>query len=139
MPSELRDVDLALASHPEADWPALAGPVLLGRLRGRVGVDEQEALGAVRRASYLAAAAGDPGDGDDPDGPAVRLIADELGSRERRLALADAVRADAARAVAQRLPRVEAVLRVLAAPPADDASLTWRLFCSALYRELLVD
>jgi hypothetical protein len=133
VPGELRDIDLALASFAEAEWPALAGPVLLGRLETRVGIDDGERVGAVRRAQYLAAAHGDPHDGDDPDGPAVAFLADELESRERRSALADAVRADLARAVAQRLPRVEAVLRQLAAPPGDDPALTWRLFCSALY------
>lgn len=133
----LRDIDLALASYPEAEWAGLAGPVLLVRHRELVGVDEHEAFGAVRRATYLAAAAGDPNEGDDPDGPAVASLAAELDSRERRQALADAVRADVARAVAERLPRVEAVLRELAAPPGEDAGRTWRLFCSALYLQVL--
>ena len=31
------------------------------------------------------------------------------------------------------LPRVELVLRRLAAPPGEDPALTWRLFCAALY------
>lgn len=133
MAAELRDIDLALASYPEAEWPALAGPALLGRLEPRVGIDEDELHGAVRRAQLLAAANGDPHDGDDPDGPAIAMLASELERRERRSALADAVRADLARAVAQRLPRVESVLRQLAAPPGEDPALTWRLFCSALY------
>jgi hypothetical protein len=128
----LRDIDLALASYPEPEWPELAGPVLLARLEDRVGLDEDELHAAVRRALYLAAAGGDPHEADEPSGPAVALVADELDSRERRAALADAVRAELARAVAQRLPRVEAVLRLLAAPPPDDPGRTWRLFCAAL-------
>jgi hypothetical protein len=139
VPGDLADVDLALASYPEERWPELAGPVLLARLETRIGVTSDETSAAVRRAQYLAAAAGDPRDGDDPDGPAVALVADELATRERRSALADAVRSDLARAVAQRLPRVEAVLRLLAAPPGDDPGRTWRLFCSALYALALAE
>ena len=133
MASDLRDIDLALASYPEEEWTQLAAPVLLGRLEPRMGVSDDEVSGAVRRAQYLAAASGDPHDGDDPDGPAVAFLAAELETRERRTVLADCVRADLARAVAQRLPRVESVLRVLAAPPGEDPLRTWRLFCSALY------
>jgi hypothetical protein len=137
---ELRDVDLALASYPEDEWAALAAPVLLARLREKVGIDHDEAYGAVRRASYLAAASGDPESGDDPDGPAVLAIADELHTRDRALALFDAVRGDFARATAARLPRVELVLRQLMAPPGDDPLLTWRRFCAALYTaELAAD
>jgi hypothetical protein len=131
--ADLRDIDLALASYPEEQWPELAGPPLLARLEARVGLDPDEVGGAVRRAHYLAAAAGDPHEGDDPNGPAVALLAEELDTRDRRSSLADAVRQDVARAVAQRLPRVEAVLRILAAPPPDDPGRTWRLFCAALY------
>ncbi len=139
MSSPLRDIDLALASYPEAQWPELAGPALLGRLEERVGIDRDEVAGAVRRATYLAAAGGDPNDGDDPSGPAVAMLAEELDTRERRAALSDAVRADLARAVAERLPRVELVLRALAAPPGEDPALTWRLYCAALYTLALAD
>jgi hypothetical protein len=139
--AELREIDLALASYPEDAWPVLAGPVLLARLDGPVDIEPDEVHGAVRRAQYLAAASGDPHEGDDPSGPAVAMLADELDTRERRLELADAVRAhpDLARAVAQRLPRVEAVLRSLAAPPGDDPSLTWRLYCATLYALALAE
>jgi hypothetical protein len=137
--AELRDIDLALASYPEADWVALAGPVLLAPLRERVGIDEDEAWGAVRRASYLAAAGGDPHEGDAQDGPAVRELAEELHTRERALALADAARAELGRATAQRLPRVQQVLRTLVAPPADDLQLPWRVFCAGLYAALLAE
>jgi len=94
MAVELRDVDLALASYPESEWAALAAPVLLARLRDRVGIDADESYGATRRASYLAAAAGDPESGDDPDGPAVLALVDELHTRERAAALFDAVRSE---------------------------------------------
>jgi hypothetical protein len=137
--AELRDIDLALASYPEAEWVALAGPVLLEPLRGRVGVDEDEAWGAVRRASYLAAAGGDPAEGEGPDGAAIREMAGELHTRERALALSDAARAELGRATAQRLPRVEQVLRTLVAPPADDVGLPWRVFCAGLYAALLAE
>lgn len=133
MAVELRDVDIALASYPEGEWATLAAPVLLARLRDKVGIDAGESYGATRRASYLAAAAGDPESGDDPDGPAVHALVDELHSRERAQALFDAVRAELARATAARLPRVEHVLRGLLTPPVDDPLRTWRLFCAALY------
>jgi hypothetical protein len=133
MAVELRDVDLALASYPEDEWAALAAPVLLARLRERVGIDADESYAATRRASYLAAAAGDPETGDDPDGPAVRALVDELHTRERDQALFDAVRSELGRATAARLPRVEQVLRALLTPPVDDPLRTWRLFCAALY------
>lgn len=129
----LRDVDLALASYPESEWATLAAPVLLAGLRDRVGVDPDEAYGAARRASYLAAAAGDPENGDDPDGPAVHAMVEELHSRERQQALFDAVRAELGRATAARLPRVEHVLRELLTPPVDDPLRSWRLYCAALY------
>jgi hypothetical protein len=133
VPPELRDIDSALTSYPEDAWAALAGPVLLARLRERVGIDADESYGATRRASYLAAAAGDPESGDDPDGPAVHALVEELHTRERAQALFDAVRSELARATAARLPRVEHVLRELLAPPIDDPLLTWRRFCAALY------
>jgi hypothetical protein len=131
--AELRDIDLALASYPEDEWAALAGPALLARVRDRVGIDPDEVYAAVRRASYLAAAAGDPESGDDPDGPAVIAIAEELHTRERALRVLDAARSELGRATAARLPRVEHVLRGLVAPPGDDPLLTWRRFCGALY------
>ena len=110
----LAEIDVALATQPEADWLELAGPVLLVRHSARIGLDSGETAAAVRRAQYVAAAAGDPLEGGgDPDGPAIAHLAEELGTRERRSALADAIRADVARAVAGRLPRVESVLRRL--------------------------
>jgi hypothetical protein len=133
MAVELRDVDLALASYPESEWAALAAPVLLARLRDRVGIDADESYGATRRASYLAAAA------DDPDGPAVLALVDELHTRERAATLFDAVRSELGRATAARLPRVEHVLRELLSPPVDDPLRTWRLFCAALYTADLAD
>jgi hypothetical protein len=139
VPVDLRAVDLALASYPEAEWGTLAVPVLLAGLRERVGIDVDESYGATRRASYLAAAAGDPESGDDPDGPAVRGLVDELHTRERSQALFDAVRAELGRATAARLPRVEHVLRALLTPPIDDPLRTWRLFCAALYVADLAD
>ncbi|MEO9176195.1 MAG: hypothetical protein ABI317_11845 [Gaiellales bacterium] len=139
MALELREVDIALASYPEDEWVALSAPVLLVALRERVGIERDEAYAAVRRASYLAAAAGDPESGDDADGPAVLAIADELHTRDRALALSDAVRAEYGRATAARLPRVELVLRQLVAPPADDPLRTWRLFCAGLYAHELAD
>jgi hypothetical protein len=138
MAVELRDVDLALASYPEDEWAALGAPVLLARLRDRVGIDADESYAATRRASYLAAAAGDPETGDDPDGPAVHALADELLTRERDQALHDAVRSELGRATAARLPRVERVLRELLTPPPGDPLLSWRRFCAALYSADLI-
>jgi hypothetical protein len=131
--AELRDIDLALASHPEPEWAELAGPALLERLRPAVGIDEDELRGAVRRALLLAAAAGDPSDAFEAgDARAVTALADELGSGDRRRALADAIRGDLARATGSHLPRAASVLRELAAPQDRDPQLAWRLFCSAL-------
>jgi hypothetical protein len=130
--TELRDIDLALASYPESEWAGLAGPPLLARLRDYVGIEEDELHGAVRRALLLAAAAGDPNDAlGAADARAVTALADELGSGDRRRALADAIRGDLARATGSHLPRAAAVLRELAAPH-EDPQLAWRLFCAAL-------
>jgi hypothetical protein len=130
--TELRDIDLALASYPESEWAALAGPPLLARMRDSVGIDEDELRGAVRRSLLLAAAAGDPNDAiGAADARAVTALSEELASGERRRALADAIRSDLARATGAHLPRAAAVLRELAAPE-EDPFLAWRLFCSAL-------
>ncbi|HET6174675.1 MAG TPA: hypothetical protein VFD90_18865 [Gaiellales bacterium] len=130
--TELRDIDLALASYPESEWAALAGPPLLARLRDAVGIDEDEVRGAVRRALFLAAAGGDPNDAIGvADARAVTALSEELSSADRRRALSDAIRGDLARATGAHLPRAAAVLRELAAPQ-DDPYLAWRLFCAAL-------
>lgn len=130
--TELRDIDLALASYPEREWPALAGPPLLARLIDQVGIDEDELRGAVRRSLLLAAATGDPSEAiEAADARAVTALADELGSGDRRRLLADAIRGDLARATGAHLPRAATVLRELAAPH-DDPQLAWRLFCAAL-------
>jgi hypothetical protein len=130
--TELRDIDLALASYPETDWAVLAGPPLLARLRDAVGIDEDEVHGAVRRSLLLAAAAGDPNDAlGAADARAVTALSEELSSADRRRALADAIRGDLARATGAHLPRAAAVLRELAAPQ-EDPHLAWRLFCAAL-------
>jgi hypothetical protein len=130
--TELRDIDLALASYPESEWPSLAGPALLARLTASVGIDEDELRGAVRRALLLAAAAGEPSDAmETTDARAVTALADEIGSGDRRRMLADAIRAELARATGAHLPRAAAVLRALAAPQ-EDPQLAWRLLCSAL-------
>jgi hypothetical protein len=130
--TELRDIDLALASYPESEWASLAGPPLLARLCGYVGIEEDELHGAVRRSLLLAAAAGDPNDAlEAADTRAVIALSDELGSGDRRRALADAIRGDLARATGSHLPRAAAVLRELAAPH-EDPQLAWRLFCAAL-------
>ena len=130
--TELRDIDLALASYPESEWASLAGPPLLARLREYVGIEEDELHGAVRRSLLLAAAAGDPNEAlGAADARAVTALADELGNGDRRRALADAIRGDLARATGAHLPRAAAVLRELAAPH-EDPQLAWRLFCAAL-------
>jgi hypothetical protein len=130
--TELRDIDLALASYPEGEWASLAGPPLLARLRDSVGIEEDELRGAVRRSLLLAAAAGDPTEAlEAADARAVTALADELGSGDRRRLLADAIRGDLARATGSHLPRAAAVLRELAAPH-EDPQLAWRLFCAAL-------
>jgi hypothetical protein len=131
--AELRDIDLALASYPEAEWAELAGPLLLLRLRPLVGIGEDELRGAVRRSLLLAAAAGDPADAlATSEARAVQALAEEVGNGDRRRALADAIRGDLARATGSHLPRAASVLRQLAAPEDHDPQLAWRLFCAAL-------
>ena len=131
--TELRDIDLALASYPESEWAEPGRPAAARAPAATyVGIEEDELRGAVRRSLLLAAAAGDPNEAlGAADARAVTALADELGSGDRRRALADAIRGDLARATGSHLPRAAAVLRELAAPH-EDPQLAWRLFCAAL-------
>ena len=131
--TELRDIDLALASYPESEWAELAGPPLLARLRDRVGIEEDELRGAVRRSLLLAAAAGDPNEALEAADARARGGARRR-ARERRPA-ARPRRCDPRRPGA-RHRRAPAARRVGAARARgaahEDPQLAWRLFCAAL-------
>ena len=138
--TELRDIDLALASYPESEWAepwparrcsrACATPSASTRTscaapcgarccwRQRPAIPS-DALGAA-------------------DARAVTALSDELASGERAARLADAIRSDLARATGAHLPRAAAVLRELAAPH-EDPQLAWRLFCAALLAAAALD
>ena len=141
MAVELRDIDLALASYPEGEW-ADAGRARAARARCATGSAStaDEAYAAMRRASYLAAAAGDPESGDDPDGPAVLAIAEELHTRERALALFDAVRGELAPRDGGAPPARRArAARARGAAGRRSAPAPGGCFCAALYAAELAD
>ena len=95
----LAEIDVALAAHPEQDWLELAGPVLLARHRVRIGLDERRGRRRRPPRPVRRSRSGRSVEGADPEGPASPTGG---GARLARasLALADAIRADVARAVA---------------------------------------
>ncbi len=130
--TELRDIDLALASYPESDWAELAGPPLLERLRGDVGIDEDEVRGAVRRAlcwrpppAIRTRRSGERRARGDARSPRSSPAASGAGRWPMR---------SAATSLARRAPTSRA------RPPCcaswrrrrTDPQLAWRLFCAAL-------
>jgi hypothetical protein len=106
---------------------------VLALLAGRdVALDEDELRGARRRAVQLLATAGDPRQGLDVDGRAVRAIAADIDRPERRQMLAAGLAT--LQASANGLPHVlERVARLSA-----DEDLAWRWFaCTVLADELM--
>jgi len=105
---------------------------VLAYLAGRsVQLDEADLNGARRRALLLVAAGGDPHRELDVDDRAVKAIAADLHTQERRDELARAI--DALVLRVRDLP----VAREAALFPAGDVDLAWRLFALALLAEEL--
>jgi hypothetical protein len=92
-----------------------------------------ELNGARRRVLLLLAAGGDPHRGVDIDDRAVKALAADLWTEERRAGLASGLDELALRA--RDLPRVREVVLGLA----SDLDLAWRLFALALVAEELAD
>jgi hypothetical protein len=108
--------------------------VSLVLLAGRaLDLDEDELNGARRRAVQLLAAGGDPRRDLDPDGRAVKALAEDLDSPTRRAALAAGLAS--LRPTVAGLTHVSARLERL---EADDA-LAWRWFACTLLGEILVE
>jgi hypothetical protein len=103
-------------------------------LAGRaLDLDEDELKGARRRAVQLLAAGGDPRRDLDPDGRAVKALADDLDSPTRRAALAAGLAS--LRHTVAGLTHVSARLDRLEA----DEALAWRWFACTLLGEVLVE
>ena len=98
-----------------------------------VQLDEDELRGARRRAVELLAAGGDPRRGLDPEGRAVRALADDLDAPGRRAALGAGLAA--IQPISTGLPILTERLENLAA----DDSLAWRWFACTLLAEELVE
>ena len=96
-------------------------------------VDEAELAGARRRALLVLASGGDPRRELEPDGRAVAVVAAELDTAARRVALQAALRG--LREQADGLARVSAALDRLLA----DGDLAWRWAACALLAEELAD
>jgi hypothetical protein len=124
----LADLEQSLAKQ-EADEPDAVLALLAGR---DVALDDDELRGARRRAVQLLATAGDPRQGLDVEGRAVRAIAADLDRPERRQMLAAGLAT--LQSTANGLPRVlERVARLSA-----DEDLAWRWFaCTVLADELM--
>ena len=124
----LADLEQSLAKQ-EADEPDAVLALLAGR---DVALDDDELRGARRRAVQLLATAGDPRQGLDVEGRAVRAIAADLDRPERRQMLAAGLAT--LQASANGLPHVlERVARLSA-----DEDLAWRWFaCTVLADELM--
>ena len=108
-------------------------PVLAYLAGQSVELDDGELNGARRRALLLVAAGGDPHRDLDVDDRAVKAIAADLHTRERRDALARSI--DSLVLRVRDLP----VAREAALFLAGDVDLAWRLFALALLAEELAE
>ena len=117
----------------QVDAGALGDPLpVLAYLAGQaVDIDEEELNGARRRALLLVAAGGDPHRELDIDDRAVKAIAADLYTEERREQLARAI--DVLVANVRDLPAARDAALFLAA----DIELAWRLYALALLAEEL--
>ena len=108
--------------------------VSLVLLAGRaVDVDETELNAAGRRAVVLLAAGGDPRRARDPEGRAVRALAEDLDTPARRAALGSGL--ESLRPTVDGLTNVSARLERLT----EDDALAWRWFACTLLGEVLVE
>jgi hypothetical protein len=124
----LADLERGLAQQ-EGDEPDAVLALLAGR---EISLEDEELRGARRRAVQLLATAGDPRDGLDVEGRAVRALATDIDSPERRQTLAEGLAT--LQATAEGLPHVlDRVARLRA-----DEDLAWRWFaCTLLADELM--
>ena len=133
-PPWLAELEKSLADDPGTDNLALALVVLASVAGAHVGLDEDEAHAASRRALLLLAAGGDPDRGLDLHGRAVTALADDLRTVDRQLTLEEGVQA--LRAQATGLPHVSEVVHALI----DAPDVAWRAYaCSLLAAELAED
>jgi hypothetical protein len=108
--------------------------VSLVLLAGRgVDLDEDELRAARRRAVQLLAAGGDPRRELDPEGRAVKALADDLDTPARRAALGSGL--ESLRPTVEGLTHVSSRLDRLA----EDDALAWRWFSCTLLGEVLVE
>jgi len=107
--------------------------VLTWLVLGEISLDEAERKAALRRATLVLAAGGDPHREIDHDTVAVARLADELDTPERRASLAQALGGLAAQA--EGLETVSAALAMLLAEP----DLAWRTLALALLADELAD
>jgi hypothetical protein len=124
----LADLERGLAQQ-EGDEADAVLALLAGR---EISLEDEELRGARRRAVQLLATAGDPRDGLDVEGRAVRALATDIDSPERRQTLAEGLAT--LQATAEGLPHVlDRVARLRA-----DEDLAWRWFaCTLLADELM--
>lgn len=127
----LLGLEQSLSEDESGDELATALVVLASVAGQEVGIPEDEAHGAGRRALLLLAAGGDPDRGLDLNGRAVAALADEVRSVDRQLALERGL--DELKAQAKGLPHVSEALTALRATP----DVAWRAYaCSLLAEEL---
>jgi hypothetical protein len=125
----LADLERGLANQEAAEPDAV-----LALIAGReVALEDDELRGARRRAVQLLATAGDPREGLDVEGRAVRAIAADIDRPERRKTLAEGFAT--LHASAEGLPHVlDRVARLSA-----DEDLAWRWFACTLLADELID
>ncbi|HEY7003244.1 MAG TPA: hypothetical protein VH281_03095 [Gaiellaceae bacterium] len=108
--------------------------VVLASVAGKdVGIPEDEASNAGRRALLLLAAGGDPDRGLDLNGRAVGALADEIRTVDRQLALERGL--DDLKAEAKGLAHVSEALAALRATP----DVAWRAYACSLLAEQLAE
>ena len=129
-PPWLADLERTLAGDDE-DSLAVGVVVLASVAGSEIRLDDEERDGAVRRASLLLAAGGDPNRGLDLDGRAVRAVAADLDEPLRRDSLVSSLAHLASQA--QGLPHVSEALHGLL----DAPDIAWRAYACSLLAEHL--
>ncbi len=129
----LIDLETSLTEASDDDDEALATALVVVASVAGAGVPLTEDVkrGAARRALLLLAAGGDPARGLDLHGRAVTVLADDLRTVDRQIALERGIAG--LQAAAQGLPHVSEVVHALA----DAPEIAWRAYaCSLLAEEL---
>jgi hypothetical protein len=127
----LSGLEQTLSADETGEELTTALVVLASAAGERVGIPEDEAHGAGRRALLLLAAGGDPERGLDLNGRAVSALADEVRTVDRQLALEQGL--DELKAEAKGLPHVSEALAALRATP----DVAWRAYACSLLAEQL--